>query len=161
MASISDQIRRVQLKKSPEQQAREASEARRERAKLANKLKDQRKGGSVMDPAFTRQLKAKAAAVSAGQPKVRGDLPDALAKLRLEGKLPPEGGPIRVGYVPTPEEVLGDEALPKATDPGEPETADIDCPPATTVLGGFTEEELAEIDRMNPPRKGQKRASKR
>ncbi len=164
MASISQQIRRVQLKKSPEQVARESSEARRERAKLANKLKDQRRGGSTTDPAFARQLQAKAAAVQAGQgPRVRSDLPEVLGQLRLEGKLPPEAGPVRVGYVPTPEEILGDEALPKATDPGAPELADADCPPAEAVLSGnaFTAEEIAEIDRMNPPKKGHAKRAKR
>lgn len=164
MSSISQQIRRVQLKKSPEQVARESSEARREKAKLASKLKDQRRGGSTTDPGFARQLVAKAAAVQAGAgARVRSDLPDALARLRLEGKLPPEGGPVRVGYVPTPEEVLGDDAFPKATEPAAPVLADTDCPPADALLSdnAFTPEEIAEIDRMNPPRKGNAKRAKR
>lgn len=174
MASISEQIRRVQLKKSPEQVARESSEARRERAKLASKLKDQRRGGSTTDPAFSRQLEAKAAAVRAGQgPRVRSDLPHVLDQLRAEGKLPPApGGPERVGYVPTPEEILGDDALPRETTPAAPARADLDCPSADDVLSGasaessyspgdLSPEEIAEIDRLNPKRKGQTAPAKR
>jgi hypothetical protein len=151
------------MRKSEQQIRRGQAEAARERDKLKSKLRNQRRGGSVMDPAFARQLEAKGAAVRAGQPAaVRRDLPDVIEKLRAEGKLPtsPEA-PGRVGYVPTPEEILGDDALPTPTTPPPPAAPDRDCPPADSVLelgagtygeGDLSPEEVAEIDRLNPRR---------
>ncbi len=164
--SIAQELRRVQMRKSEQQIRRGQADAARERDKLKNKLRDQRRGGSVMDPAFARQLESKGAAVRAGQPAtVRRDLPDVIDKLRAEGKLPATpDAPGRVGYVPTPEEILGDEALPTATTPPAPVVPDRDCPPADTVLeaaapaetvygpGDLTPDEVAEIDRLNPRR---------
>ena len=160
--SIAQELRRVQMRKSEQQIRRGQAEAARERDKLKSKLRDQRRGGSVMDPAFARQLEAKGAAVRAGQPVVRHDLPEVIDKLRAEGKLPATpDAPGRVGYVPTPEEILGDDALPTATTPPAPLAPDRDCPPADTVLeaaapaygpGDLTPDEVAEIDRLNPRR---------
>ena len=161
--TIAQELRRVQMRKSEQQIRRGQADAQREAAKLRNKLRDQRRGGSVMDPAFARQLEAKGAAVRAGQPAAtRRDLPDVIEKLRAEGKLPsPPEAPGRVGYVPTPEEILGDDALPTATTPPPPAAPDRDCPPADSVLelapvtygdGDLTPEEVAEIDRLNPRR---------
>jgi hypothetical protein len=161
--SIAQELRRVQMRKSEQQIRRGQADAARERDKLKNKLRDQRRGASVMDPAFARQLEAKGAAVRAGQPAAtRRDLPDVIEKLRIEGKLPSApDAPGRVGYVPTPEEILGEDALPTPTTPAAPASPDRDCPPAESVLemsaspyapGDLTPEELAEIDRLNPRR---------
>ncbi len=191
--SISQQIRRLQLKKSPEQVAREAAEARRKVAAFRSRVSDQRPPGSTMDPAFLKQLEAKKAAVAAGAPpKPRADLPGVIAQLKLEGKLPvPEGEQApttsysmrdalrnlmpnapkpqdKVGYEPTPEEILGDDAKPAPSLIRPPKDADEDCPPADEVLqgasaepgspaygpGDLSPEELAEIDRLNPRGKG-------
>ena len=159
--SIAQELRRVQMRKSEQQIRRGQAEAQREAAKLKNKLKDQRRGASVMDPGFTKTLEAKGAAVRAGQPAAtRRDLPDVIEKLRAEGKLPsPPDAPGKVGYVPTPEEILGDDALPSATTPPAPAVPDRECPTADLVLeagasgygpGDLTPEEVAEIDRLNP-----------
>lgn len=194
MSSISQQIRRIQLKQSPEQIARTVAEARRKQAAFRAKVSDQRPPGSTMDPAFLKQLEAKRAAVAAGAPpKPRADLPGVIAQLKLEGKLPtPEGeqAPVtsysmrdalrnlmpnapkpadKVGYEPTPEEILGDEAKPSPSLIRPPKDADEDCPPADEVLrgsaaeganaapvspaygpGDLSPEEVAEIDRLNP-----------
>ena len=189
MSSISQQIRRIQLKQSPEQVARTVAEARRKQAAFRAKVSDNRPPGSTMDPGFLKQLEAKRAAVEAGAPaKPRSDLPTVIAQLKLEGKLPtPEGEQAptttysmrdalrnlmpnspkpqdKVGYEPTPEEILGDDAKPKPSLIRPPKEADEDCPPADEVLqgasasssgpaygpGDLSPEELAEIDRMNP-----------
>ena len=161
--SIAQELRRVQMRKSEQQIRRGQADAQRERNKLKNRLQDQRRGASVSDPGFVRALEAKGAAVRAGQPAAtRRDLPDVIEKLRAEGKLPaPPDAPGKVGYVPTPEEILGDDALPTPTMPAPPASPDLDCPPAGSVLemgasaygpGDLTPDELAEIDRLNPRR---------
>lgn len=185
--SISQQIRALQLKKSPEQIAHDVAEGQRKQRAFRAKISDQRSGGSVMDPGFLRQLEARRASVEAGAVRVDPNL--RIAQLRAEGKLPPvEEGPDRpeyapkysprdalrrmlgeqpaerVGYEPTPEEVLGDDALPKPHAAPVPAETDADCPPPEEVLrgqqagtetgpyapGDLSPEELAEIDRLNP-----------
>lgn len=189
MPSISQQIRRIQLKQSPEQIARTVTEARRKQAAFRAKVSDQRHPGSTMDPGFLKQLEARRAAVEAGAPaKPRADLPAVIAQLKLEGKLPtPEGEQVpttsysmrdalrnlmpnapkpadKVGYEPTPEEILGDDAKSSPSLIRPPKEADEDCPPADEVLqgaaagaeapaygpGDLSPEELAEIDKLNP-----------
>ena len=188
MASISQQITALKLRKSNQQKARDAAEARRKREAFRSRVSDQRPPGSVMDPGFVRQLEAKRVAVTEAANAPRTDPRLRIEQLRQEGKLPPVSeepdrpefptrySPLdalkrmlgtapareeRVGYEPTPEEVLGDEALPKPTAPPVPAVADPDCPPADDVLrgapgpylpGDLTADELAEIDRLNPRR---------
>lgn len=157
--TVADEIRRIKQKKTQAQITRGREDAQREKRRLEGK-RDQRIGGSTMNPSFLRQLESRAAQVQAGQPKpVRADLEAVKEKLRLEGKLPTPDE-VKVGYVPTPEEILGDEALPKGAQLPSDELDD-DCPSADVVLsaappggeygqGDLSPEDLAEIDRLNP-----------
>lgn len=162
MATVGQQIAALKLRKSPEQKAVIAAEARRKGEAFRVKVEgnDERDPGTLMSPAFLRTLQATAATVRAGD-AARPDPNVRIAQLRLEGKLPPVvEGPDRpeyaprysaidalkrllgdapkpedrVGYEPTPEEILGDEALPKPTTPPVPKAVDDDCPPANEVL---------------------------
>lgn len=201
MPSISQQIAAVKMRKSPEQIAREASEARRRQQAFRVKVEDQRAPGSLMHPSFLRQLEARRIAVESGSTARRPDPQARIALLRAEGKLPPVAGEDgerdrpeyaptysprdalqrllgaapapqeRVAYEPTPEEILGEDALPKPHAVPSPDASDPDCPPPDEVLkgsaeaapapaaapaespylpGDLTPEELAEIDRLNP-----------
>ena len=167
--TVADEIRRIKQKKTQAQITRGREDAQREKRRLEGK-RDQRVGGSTMNPSFLRTLEAKAAQVNATRPApVRADLEAAKEKLRIEGKLPTPDE-VKVGYVPTPEEILGDEALPKGVQlPAE--ELDLDCPSADDVLsaaqpggeyaeGDLSPEELAEIDRLNPRQKAKPGAAK-
>lgn len=159
--SISNEIRKLQLRGSPEQQRRAAAEARQKKDRLARKVSGPQTAIRV-DPSFARQLEKKAvqARERLGKPQ-RGDLPEVIDKLRLEGKLPPAPDDVtRVGYEPTPEEILGEETVAGLNELPEPAEGD-DVPDADAVLNAapkgsivdFTEEELDEIARLNPPSK--------
>lgn len=189
MPSINAQITALKLKKSREQQARDRQEANRKRDALRARIGDNRVPGSVMDTGFVRQLEAKAASAKAGGAGGRVDPQLRIAELRRQGQLPPvEEGPdrpefatrysardalqrmlgkpsepaSRVGYEPTAEEILGDDALPKPKALPVPAQVDEDCPPPDEVLkggespqygaGDLSPEEIAEIDRLNPRR---------
>lgn len=168
--SVAEEIRRLKMKKSAEIQARERRASKRTAERLASKLKSNRAPGAINDPSFLAQLdrKAREARERAGD-KPRPDIEAAMAVAREKGHLPPghTGG---TGYVPTAEEILGDEALPKATTPrlGDtealPDADDVLNSPSAAGDGeavpgsAFTREELDEIAKMNPgPAKGKKR----
>lgn len=163
--TVANEIRKLKMQKSAELRAREARASKRDAKRLESKLKNNRAPGSLHDPGFLAQLdkKAREARERAGE-QPRPDLEKAVAAARLKGHLPPahEGA---TTYVPTPEEILGDEALPKPTvvAPGRtealPDADDVLNSPSaagegTPVEGSsFTREELDEIARLNP-RKG-------
>jgi len=167
--SIASQIRALKAKKSPEQLRVLAQDAERKARSFGAQLETQRDPATLMDQSFLGQLRAKAKQVQAGvPPRPRTDLGELTASLRAKGILASPDDPDKVGYVPTPEEVLGEDAEP-ATPVLVPHRAlDTDCPPAERVLDGaapeaaaaapapaygpgdLTPEELAEIDRLNP-----------
>ena len=166
--SVADEIRRVKMRKSAELKARETRAAKREAKRLEGRLQSNRAPGAMFDTGFKAQLdrKAREAKERAGD-QPRPDLDQAIAVARQKGHLPPahDAG---TSYVPTVEEILGDEVLPKPPAPTEGDTENL--PSADDVLntprsdenaaheaagykpGKFTAEELAEIDRMNPRR---------
>jgi hypothetical protein len=95
---------------------------------------------------FAELLKRKAAEVKSKQEnEIRADLPEVLARLRLEGKLPPIPDSKEVAYVPTPEEVLGPEltknqpTVPHKTEP---------LPSPEEVLNGSPVQALAPAEPM-------------
>jgi len=173
--SITDDIRKLQMRKSAEIRAREARAAKRTAGRLEKHLQNNRAPGHMYDPAFIKQLERKAREASdlAGE-KERPDLEAAVAAARLKGHLPPAHD-ASTEYVPTAEEILGEEAEPKPPAPSGGDTEDV--PSADDILNGsiettgtpvpgsaFTREELDEIARLNPPRKGSgqpKRPTKR
>lgn len=155
--AIADEIRRIKMRKSAELRAREARAAQRQAKRFEGQLQNNRAPGSMFDPGFKAQLdrKAREARERQGE-KPRPDLEQAIATAREKGHLPPahEG---KTSYVPTVEEILGDEALPK---PGPVSENTEELPSADDVLNGtpvdgsaFTAEELAEINRLNPAQK--------
>lgn len=155
--SVSDEIRRLKGKKSAELLARERRAAKRQAGRLEKHLQNNRAPGSMNDPWFMAQLRkaAQQAKERAGEAP-RPDLDAAIAVAREKGHLPAahEG---KTGYVPTVEEILGDQATSKPPAPAGVETEDL--PNAEDVLNGtpvdgsaFTAEELEEIRRLNPPR---------
>ena len=153
--SVADEIRRLKGRKSAELRAREARAAQRQAKRFEGQLQNNRAPGSMHDPSFLAQLDKKAREAEERQgEKPRPDLEQAIATAREKGHLPPahEGA---TTYVPTPEEILGDEALPKPPAPPGDDTEEL--PSAEDVLNGtpvdgsaFTAEEIAEINRMNP-----------
>jgi len=158
--TIADDIRRVKMRKSAELKARETRAAKREAKRLEGRLQSNRAPGAMFDTGFKAQLdrKAREAKERAGD-QPRPDLDQAIAVARQKGHLPPahDAG---TSYVPTVEEILGDEALPKPPAPTGGDTENL--PSADDVLNNpapepvegsaFTREELAEIDRLNPKR---------
>jgi hypothetical protein len=159
--TIADQIRRLKFKQSSEQKARVVRKARNDRDRMKANLASQKPTGSIMDPGFKKQLDAAAVRARENQgAKPRQDLPDVIAKLRMEGKLPPEEDATKVRYEPTPEEILGADGGPGVPDLLEPEDAD-PTPDADAILAGeydpvsdvLSPEELAELERLNPPQK--------
>lgn len=84
-------------------------------------------------PAFVQSLDAARARAKAAQDQAdaKNRPPtDRIEQLVREGKLPPRGSDLGVGYEPTPEEVLGDYAEASAPDGTE------DLPDADSVLAG-------------------------
>ncbi len=158
--SIQDQIRRIQFKKSREAIQRNKREADKARAALLAKVESPKDPANpVMDQAFVDGLKTVAKKLREGRAKpVRPDIDQAIAAARLKGHLP-SPTPIKVGYVPTPEEILGDAALPKSTAPPPPKVPEQNCPTPEAVLSsGYAEGplsplELAEIDALNRPKR--------
>lgn len=75
-----------------------------------------------VDTSFAAQLKKRAEQVKAQQEhSERPDLPEVIAQLRKEGKLPPPTEPA-TAYVPTPEEILGPDIVESsASNPHETE----------------------------------------
>lgn len=172
--TVANEIRKLKMQKSAELRAREARASKRQAKSLEGKLKSNRAPGAVNDPSFMAQLerKAREARERAGEGP-RPDLEKALAVARKKGHLPPghTGG---TGYVPTAEEILGDQALPKPAvlqtgrTEALPDAEDVLNSPSavgdgTPVEGSaFTREELDEIRRMNPgPAKGGGQRGKR
>lgn len=157
--SVAEEIRRLQFKQSAEMIKRTARQARKAQERLATTLKSNRQPGSIMDRDFLKQLDAKAiAAREAADKPQRPDLDAVLEAARRKGHLATPDGR-EVEYVPTVEEILGDDALPKDTTPATGHVLDTDCPDPDTVLnasagdylpGPLSAEELAEIDRLNP-----------
>lgn len=173
--SIASQIRALKAKKSAEQLQVLARDAERRARSFGAQLETQRDPTTLMDLSFLGQLRAKAKLAQAGvPPRPRTDLGELTASLRAKGILASPDDPEKVGYVPTPEEVLGEDAEPATTVLLPHRALDSDCPPADRVLGGaapevapgpaaaapapayapgdLTPEELAEIDRLNPRR---------
>jgi hypothetical protein len=154
--SIAEGIRKIKMRKSAELRAREARAAKRAAEQFGKKLKNNREPGSMYDPGFVALLDKRAREARERMGNPRPDLDRAIATAREKGHLPPahDAG---TGYVPTAEEILGDEALPKPPAPPGDDTEEL--PSADEVLNGtpvegsaFTAEEIAEIDRMNKPR---------
>ena len=159
--SVSDEIRRLKGKKSAELRAREARAAKRSAGRLESTLKNNRAPGSMLDAEFKSVLdrRAREARERAGEAP-RPDREAAIEAARLKGHLPPAHNG-KTSYVPTVEEILGDQALPKPPASSGADTEDL--PSAEDVLNGtpvdgsaFTAEELAEIARMNPAPAGQR-----
>lgn len=172
--TVANEIRKLKMQKSAELRAREARASKRQAKQLEGRLKSNRAPGAVNDPGFMAQLQKKAheARERAGEGP-RPDIEKAMAVARKKGHLPPghTGG---TTYVPTPEEILGDEALPRAVPlqtgrtEALPDAEDVLNSPSavgdgTPVEGSaFTREELEEIKRMNPgPAKGGGQRGKR
>ncbi len=159
--SVADQIRKLQMKKSAELRAREARAIKRQANRLEGVLQNNRAPGSMYDPGFTSQLDRKAREARERAGEKRPDLETALAAARQKGHLPPAHD-ASTEYVPTAEEILGDQAKPNLPSLGTGDTEDL--PDADDVLNGgvieaegtpvegsaFTREELDEISRMNP-----------
>lgn len=171
--TVANEIRKLKMQKSAELRAREARASKRQAKQLEGRLKSNRAPGAINDPGFLAQLdkKAREARERAGETP-RPDLEKAMATARKKGHLPPghTGG---TGYVPTAEEILGDQALPKpvVTQPGPtealPDAEDVLNSPSasgdgTPVPGSsFTREELEEIRRLNPVKGGGQRGKRR
>lgn len=168
--TVADEIRRLQAKQSAEARAKAARAAKRKAGALEGVLKNNRAPGSMYDPGFTAALDRKAREAKERAGEKRADLDSAIEAARQKGHLPPAHD-ASTEYVPTAEEILGDEALPK---PPKPPGIDVeDLPDADEVLNGgvieasgtpvpgsaFTREELDEIERLNP-RKGPPSAGK-
>jgi hypothetical protein len=171
--TVAKQIQRLKMQKSAELRAREHRAAKRTAGRLEKTLQNNRAPGHMFDPGFLSQLdrKARQARDLAGEQQ-RPDAAEAIEAARQKGHLPPahDGS---TEYVPTAEEILGDEALPK---PPAPPGDDVeDLPSADDILNGvvettgtpvpgsaFTQEELEEIARLNPgPKKGPAPAGKK
>lgn len=160
--TVADEIRRLQMRHSNEQKQRLVREARRQKESFEAKRGNAPMVGIGINADFQRTLERKAAEAKerAGKQQ-RVDLPDVIDKLRVEGKLPPApDDATKVRYEPTPEEILGDDAIEASKAPPIPALAD-PVPDAETVLslegkpilpGALTAEEIAEIDALNPPR---------
>lgn len=171
--TVANEIRKLKMQKSAELRAREARASKRDAKRLEGKLKGNRAPGAINDPGFMAQLdkKAREARERAGE-GVRPDIEKAMAVARKKGHLPPahEGA---TTYVPTPEEILGEEALPRPvplqTGKTEalPDAEDVLNSPSaagdgTPVEGSaFTREELDEIRRLNPPKGPGQRGKRR
>jgi hypothetical protein len=157
--TVAQEIRRLKQKQeSAKIAARLSRDAKKAKERLVSKTGTDRVPGSLMDRDFMRQLDAKArAARDAADKPQRADLDAVLEAARRKGHLATPDGR-EVEYVPTVEEILGDDALPKDTTPVAGHVLDADCPDPDTVLntsaqylpGPLSVEELAEIDRLNP-----------
>lgn len=158
--AITDEIRRLQMKRNSTQVARVAKKAREATSRVKAKADSQRVSGSVVNQSFAQQLTAAARKAAKGRDRpARADLPSVIEKLRAQGKLPPAPDDLsKVKYEPTPEEVLGELVETAQLEMPAPTDAD-PVPDADTVLGGeyqpgdLSPEELAEIDRLNPKAK--------
>jgi hypothetical protein len=94
---------------------------------------------------FAELLKRKAIEVKARQEnEVRSDLPEVLARLRKEGKLALPNGQ-EVGFVPTPEQVLGPELTKSQVQ--RPHLTE-SLPSPEEVLNGSLDQALAPAEPM-------------
>lgn len=164
--SVADEIRKLQNKQSAEQRARAARASKRQAGRLEGQLKNNRAPGSLHDPGFISALDRKAREAKERAGEKRADLQTAIETARQKGHLP-AAHDASTEYVPTAEEILGDQALPNRPVVGGGDVEEL--PDAVDVLNGgvieaagtpvegssFTREELDEIARMNPgPKRG-------
>jgi hypothetical protein len=170
--AIADELRRLKMRKSAEQQARERRAAKRDAGRLQGRLKSNRDPGQINDRTFLAQLDRKAAeARERAGDAPRPDLDTAIAAARLKGHLPAAHSGA-VAPVPTVEDVLGDQAKPRVAPPlggpteylRDPDEILNGAGPDTEepVAGSsFTRAELDEINRMNPRPSGQQRPKRK